>query len=133
MWFQGRRKPPPIRNVVSEGSTITGELRFTDGIRIDGHVHGDVIAAGPSPSLVVIGEKARIQGKVKGGHVIISGQVSGPVESHELLDLQPSARIDGDVLYEALEMHKGASISGELRPLDVNERSTPDLAGSASG
>lgn len=125
MWFQSKRKHPTIRTIVGEGSTITGELRFTDGVRIDGEVHGDVIAdtsGGPAPSLVVIGEKARIEGKVRAGHVIINGEVSGAVESDELLELQPSARIDGDVRYEALEMHKGASISGELRPLEANER-----------
>lgn len=136
MWFQSKRKHPTIRTIVGEGSTITGELRFTDGVRIDGEVHGDVIAdasgSGSAPTLVVVGEKARIEGMVKAGHVIISGEVSGAVESHELLELRSSARIDGDVRYEALEMHKGASISGELRPLDANERAAPSAIAAAS-
>jgi cytoskeletal protein CcmA (bactofilin family) len=125
VWFQNKGKHPTIRTIVGEGSTITGELRFTDGVRIDGEVHGDVIGDGPAPTVVVIGEKARIEGKVKARHIIISGEVRGAVEAHELLELRPSARIDGDVRYEALEMHKGASISGELRPLDANDRAAP--------
>jgi cytoskeletal protein CcmA (bactofilin family) len=39
--------------------------------------------------------------------VIINGTVAGPVHAHELLELQPKARIEGDVYYKALEMHQG--------------------------
>ena len=128
MLFSGRRKQPPIRSLIGEGTLLTGEVRFTDGIRIDGEVRGDVIADGDDPNLVVISEKARVHGKVKGGHVIINGEVNGPVESHELLELQPRARIFGDVRYESLEMHQGASISGELRPLEASDRPALKLA-----
>jgi cytoskeletal protein CcmA (bactofilin family) len=106
MWFQNKGKHPTIRTIVGEGSTIVGELRFTDGVRIDGEVRGDVIGDAATPTVVVIGEKARIEGKVKARHIIVSGEVRGAVESHELLELRPS-------------------ISGELRPLDANDRATP--------
>ena len=45
----------------------------------------------------------------------------GPVFAGELLELQPKARIEGDVRYKALEMHQGAIISGHLKPLDGSE------------
>ena len=67
------------------------------------------------------GEKARVLGKVNAGHVIINGCVIGPVQSDELLEIQPKARINGDVRYEALEMHQGATIDGELRALKTAE------------
>ncbi|HSN32574.1 MAG TPA: cell shape determination protein CcmA, partial [Ideonella sp.] len=38
----GWKKQPPIRTLVGEGTVVTGELRFADGLRIDGEVHGDV-------------------------------------------------------------------------------------------
>jgi cytoskeletal protein CcmA (bactofilin family) len=34
-----------------------------------------------------------------------------------LLELQPKANIEGNVSYKALEMHQGAVIFGELRPI----------------
>ena len=109
------KKQPPIRSLIGEGTAVHGELRFSDGLRIDGEVHGDVVAGADRPSLLVISENARVHGKVMAGHVIINGQVAGPVHSTELLEIQPKARIVGDVLYEALEMHQGATIDGELR------------------
>jgi cytoskeletal protein CcmA (bactofilin family) len=126
MWF-GRRKQPPIRSLIGEGTAVHGELRFCDGLRIDGEVHGDVVAVADRPSLLVISENAQVHGKVMAGHVIINGQVVGPVHSTELLEIQPKARIVGDVRYETLEMHQGATIDGELKYHRVNEGDKPPL------
>jgi cytoskeletal protein CcmA (bactofilin family) len=115
------KKQPPIRSLVGEGTVIHGELRFSDGLRIDGEVHGDVVAVGDARSLLVVSEKARVHGKVKAGHVIINGVVVGPVEAEDLLELQPKARIEGDVRYAAIEMHQGAMIDGEVRALRPSE------------
>ncbi len=117
----GKKQQPPIRSLIGEGTRVEGQLHFTDGLRIDGEVVGDVISQGEGPSIVVISEKARVAGKVKADHVIINGTVEGPVLSLELLELQPKAHIEGDVSYRALEMHQGAVISGSLRPLAVDE------------
>ena len=127
------KKQPPIRTLIGEGTVITGELRFSEGLRIDGEVHGDVIASGESHSILVISEKARVLGKVKAAHVIINGQVEGPVHSDELLELQPKASIVGDVRYEVLEMHQGATIDGELRPLKAEDKPSLKLAASNHG
>jgi len=114
-------KQPPIRSLIGEGTALFGEVRFADGLRIDGEVHGDVTAIGEDRSLLVISEKARVHGKVKAGHVIINGTVVGPVEAGDLLELQPKARIEGDVRYHTIEMHQGAVIDGEVRALRPSE------------
>jgi cytoskeletal protein CcmA (bactofilin family) len=126
----GQKKPPSIRTLIGEGAVIRGELRFTDGLRIDGEVHGDVVAAEDARSVLVISEKACITGRVTAGHVIINGQVNGPVTAIDLLELQPKAAIVGDVTYEVLEMHQGATIHGELRPLKGEEKPALKLAAS---
>lgn len=112
-----KKKQPPIRTLIGEGTVIDGELHFVEGMRIDGQVNGDVTAAGDGASILVISENARVIGKVKAGHVIISGTVVGPVHSDELLELQPKARIAGNITYGVLEMHQGASVDGEVHPI----------------
>lgn len=129
MWF-GKKAQPPIRSLVGEGMVVTGALCFTEGLRIDGEVHGDVLASGDARSILVISERARVHGKVKASHVIINGEIFGPVHSDELLELQPKARIVGDVRYEILEMHPGAQIDGELKPLKSAEKPALKLAAS---
>jgi cytoskeletal protein CcmA (bactofilin family) len=124
----GKKSQPPIGTLIGEGTVIRGEVRFSEGLRIDGEIIGDVVAAGDHPSILVISEKARVTGKVKAGHVIINGLIMGPVHSDELLELQPKASIVGDVRYEVLEMHQGASVDGELKPLKSEERPALKLA-----
>lgn len=129
MFGLGKKKPPPIRSLIGEGVVVKGDIRFDEGLRIDGEVHGDVEAA-DSRSILVISEKARVHGKVRAGHVIINGEVRGPVHSDELLELQPKARIEGDVRYQMLEMHQGALVEGLLKPLKSAEKPTLTLAAS---
>jgi cytoskeletal protein CcmA (bactofilin family) len=129
MFGLGKKKPPPIRSLIGEGVVVKGDIRFDEGLRIDGEVHGDVEAA-DGRSILVISEKARVHGKVRAGHVIINGEVCGPVHSDELLELQPKARIEGDVRYQMLEMHQGAQVEGLLKPLKSAEKPTLKLAAS---
>jgi cytoskeletal protein CcmA (bactofilin family) len=128
MWF-AKRKSPPIRSLVGEGTVVRGDMAFSDGLRIDGEVHGNVVAS-TAESLLVVSENARVHGEVKAAHVIINGEVVGPVHSTDLLELQPKARVTGDIRYELLEMHQGAMIDGELRPLKAAERPALVLAAS---
>nr|WP_297354306.1 polymer-forming cytoskeletal protein [uncultured Caldimonas sp.] len=127
-----KKKQPPIRTLIGEGTRIEGRIAFSDALRIDGEIVGDVIAADDSPTLLVISEKARVTGKVKARHVIINGTVEGPVESDELLELQPKARIFGDVSYQALEMHQGAAIEGVVHALKTVELPAPNALKLAS-
>jgi len=126
----GKKKQPPIRSLVGEGMLIQGGVRFTDGLRVDGEVMGDVLAQGDGRSILVISERARVHGKVKASHVIINGEVRGAVFSDEMLELQPKARVTGDVRYEVMEMHPGACVEGELRPLKSSDKPALKLAAS---
>lgn len=128
--WPGRKKPPVIRSLVGEGMQVKGHLFFADGLRVDGEVLGDVIAQGEGPSLLVISENARVHGKVKAGHVIINGEVLGQVLAANLLELQPKARVVGDIRYELLEMHQGAMVEGELKPLKSADKPALVLAAS---
>lgn len=116
-----KKKLPPIRSLICEGTVVKGHLAFVEGLRIDGEVQGDITCEEPR-SILVISENARVMGMVKAGHVIINGEVRGPIHAIELLELQPKARVFGEMRYELLEMHQGAQVDGELRPLKSPER-----------
>ena len=113
----GKKDQAAIKTLIAHGTRIEGNMKFEEGLRVDGEVHGAIHATGSSGTLLVISEGAVAEGGLKADHVIINGTVRGPVEARELLELQPKARIEGDVQYVALEMHQGAIISGQLRPL----------------
>ena len=125
----GKNAQPPIKSLIAQGSRIEGDIRFTDGLRIDGEVFGDIRAASEGSSILVISESAVVQGEIHADHVIVNGTVRGPILARALLELQPKARIEGDVAYKSLEMHQGSVIAGQLRPLlDSDEKPLLKLA-----
>jgi len=117
----GKKSQPPIKSLIAAGTRIEGNMKFDEGLRVDGEVFGDIQATSEGTSMLVISEAAVVQGAVHADHVIVNGTVRGPVHARELLELQPKARIEGDVSYVALEMHQGAVISGQLRPLMADQ------------
>jgi len=124
-----KRKQPPIKSLIAYGTKIDGNIRFTDGLRIDGQVMGEIRANEEHPSILVISETATVTGQIYADHVIVNGAVKGPIYAGQMLELQPKARITGDVHYIAVEMHEGAIIEGQLRPVaSSDEKPTLKLA-----
>lgn len=115
LMFKKSSKPNGrIDTLIGAGTTVEGNITFSGGLRIDGEVHGNVCAAGDQPGTLVISEHARVDGEVAVPHVVINGTVNGPVRSAEALELQPRARVTGDVEYSTIEIHLGAIVEGRL-------------------
>jgi len=117
----GRKNKSTIDSLIGISTNIEGNIRFQGGLRIDGHVKGNVVAEGDEPSMLVISEQAKVEGEVRVAHLVVNGEIVGPVYSSELLELQPRARITGDVYYKALEMHGGALVAGKLTHDQIGE------------
>ncbi|MGV3654182.1 MAG: bactofilin family protein [Noviherbaspirillum sp.] len=110
----GHKSNNTIESLVGLSTIIEGNIYFRGGLRIDGHVKGNVIAEPENDSMLVISEQAKVEGEIRVAHLQVNGEVVGTVYSSAHLELQPKARITGDVHYNALEMHGGARISGKL-------------------
>jgi cytoskeletal protein CcmA (bactofilin family) len=117
----GRKNKGTIDSLIGISTRIEGNVRFQGGLRIDGQVKGNVVAEGDEPCMLVISEHAKVEGEVRAAHLVVNGEIVGPVYSSELLELQPRARITGDVNYKALEMHTGALVAGKLTHDQVGE------------
>ena len=115
MLFQKSSKPQNrIDSLIGAGTTISGDITFAGGLRIDGEVKGNVHAVGDQIGTLVISEHARIEGEITVSHLVINGTVIGPIHATEFLELQPRARVTGDVEYNNIEMHLGAVVQGRL-------------------
>jgi len=113
--FNKESKPQNrIDTLIGAGTTITGDIAFSGGLRIDGEIKGNVRASGDQSSTLVISEHARIEGEVSVAHLVINGTVAGPVVSSGFLELQAKARVTGDIQYNSIEMHLGAVVEGRM-------------------
>jgi len=115
--FGGKGGSKPHNNIeclIGAGTTVEGNIIFAGGLRVDGRVRGDVIAAGDKPGTLVLSEQAQIEGEIRVSHVVINGTVIGPVHAAEYVELQPKANVTGDVHYRTLEIQLGAVVQGRL-------------------
>ena len=123
-----KKKQPPLKSLIAGGTQLVGDMSFSEGLRVECQVTGNLSAQEILPSILVIAETAVVEGEVRADHIIINGVVNGAIHAKMLLELQPKARIRGDVFYGALEMHEGALIDGRLTPLLPEEKHALKLA-----
>ena len=111
-----KRKPKTSRvdSLVGKKTRVLGEIRFSEGLHIDGLIKGNVVSDDDQPATLSVSDSGTIEGHVKVPNVIISGIVKGDVYSSEYVELSPTARIEGDVYYGLIEMAMGAEVNGKL-------------------
>lgn len=119
--FDRKKRATPQKRIdclIGAGTIVDGNVTFSGGLRIDGHVNGNIKTADGESGTLVVSEQARIDGEISVSHVVINGTVNGPVAANDFLELQAKARIVGDVEYRTLEMHVGAVIQGRLHHVE---------------
>ena len=120
-----KRKPRTSRvdSLVGKKARVLGEIRFSEGLHIDGLIKGNVVSDDDQPATLSVSNSGTIEGHVKVPNVIISGTVKGDVYSSEYVELGSTARIEGDVYYGLIEMAMGAEVNGKLvRIIDSDKK-----------
>ena len=110
-----------IDTLIGAGSILQGDLEFTGGLRVDGHIKGHVSAQDTNKGTLVLSESGIVEGDINVPHVVVNGTVNGNIVSSGHVELQPNAKVTGDIHYKAVEMELGAMLNGSL----VSDNSTP--------
>jgi cytoskeletal protein CcmA (bactofilin family) len=97
-------------SVLGSDTRIKGDVSASADLHLDGKIEGDVTCTS-----LVQGETGEIVGAVKAESARLSGIVRGSIEARELVVLK-SARIFGDVHYDALTIEQGAQVDGKFSP-----------------
>lgn len=103
-----------IDTLIGANAIIGGDINFSGGLRVDGHVNGNVIATPGKPSTLVLSEHAQVNGEVSVTHLVTNGTINGPVSTSEYLELQGKAKVTGDIHYKTMQIQLGAIIEGRL-------------------
>lgn len=95
-------------SVLGSDLAITGDIAASADLHIDGTVEGDITC-----TALVQGETSTITGAVKAETARLAGRVTGSITARELVILK-TARIDGDVHYDAVTIEQGAQVEGRF-------------------
>ena len=118
-------------STLSNDLHITGNVKTTGDIMVEGTVEGDIRA-----HLLTIGESATIKGEVIADDVIVNGRIVGRVRGLKVR-LTSTARVEGDIIHKTIAIESGAHFEGSVQrqddPLNTSgskpAAKAPDAAG----
>ena len=96
-------------SVIGPDMMVTGDVRATADLHIDGNIEGDVHCGN-----LVQGSESRIVGGVTADTARIAGAIEGSVRVRHLT-VERSARIIGDVEYTDITIENGGHVEGRLK------------------
>ena len=105
-------KPKPSPSILSSDLHITGNVKTTGDINVEGTVEGDIRA-----HLLTIGETATIKGEVVADDVVINGRIVGCVRGLKVR-LTSTARVEGDIIHKTIAIESGAHFEGSVQRQD---------------
>ncbi|HID44979.1 MAG TPA: polymer-forming cytoskeletal protein [Chromatiaceae bacterium] len=122
-------KLPPIATVIGVDTTVSGNVKFTSGMHIDGLVKGNVTGVPDTKSSLVVSASGRVEGDVTVDNLILDGIIIGDVFASGRVELASGAQVTGNLNYQLLEMAMGAQVNGQLIYTDdMSEKPAPQTA-----
>jgi len=111
MGFWKRKRLHPdheATSVIDQGCHFEGRLTFVGTLIVNGKFQGELI----SSSTLIVGEAGELEADVRGGTIILAGQVSGHITARERVELRKTARIYGDIISPVLVLEEGVIFDG---------------------
>ena len=115
MWGNNKKiRSSKIETLIGQSLEITGDVKFSGGLHLDGKIVGNVSSEDDDTSVLIISDTGCIEGDVSVSYAVINGEVIGNVYASEKLELSGRARITGNVHYNLLEMASGSEVNGKM-------------------
>ena len=120
MWkrnkHSGKLKGSDLTAFIDEGSEIEGRYTFSGTVLLNGRFKGEI----STTDTLIIGDKGVINGDIRAGQVLVSGEIVGNVFAAERIDLKRTARVFGDVEAPVIVVEEGVLFEGHCRMTKVN-------------
>ena len=106
------------QSVIAADVEITGTIKSTGSVRIDGKLEGELNCTGDA----VIDKSATIKGNINVSSATIEGTISGNVTAKDRIEMKSSARVTGDIRAKRLSVEDGVTFIGRS---EVNPSGSP--------
>ncbi len=93
-----------LAGLIDMETEFKGELTFKGSFRIEGFFKGTI----HSDSLLVVGERGKVEADVKVGQLVINGEIHGTLEATERVEVHNKGRVFGTILTPVLVVEEGA-------------------------
>jgi cytoskeletal protein CcmA (bactofilin family) len=110
MFFKKKSKIEDLfTNIITKNTKIEGNISSDENLRIDGQVEGNIKIKGK----IVLGKDSYIKGEISAFQVDISGKVLGSINCEDILVLNSTSNLCGDIFTKKLVIDSGAIFKGK--------------------
>ena len=100
-----------FRHEIASDVVLSGRIHFPADARVDGRLRGEVHA----DTLLVIGETAEVEARIRARHLVVHGTLTGDVIESGHVELGPTARMLGSIEAASFQIAEGARFEGSAR------------------
>lgn len=110
---QGPSSPAPrsgSTTTIAEGTKVSGDITGSGDLRIEGEFEGSVAISG----IVFVAGVGRVWTSIRAARVTVAGRVDGDIFGDQMIELEPTAVVNGNLLAPKILIRKGASLQGRV-------------------
>jgi cytoskeletal protein CcmA (bactofilin family) len=97
--------------LISSGTTLKGDVKSENDLRIDGTIHGNVY----SSSKIIVGPSGFVEGNIEGANADITGKITGNISVKDLLQLRGECNVQGNIAATKLQIDPTAVFNGKCQ------------------
>jgi cytoskeletal protein CcmA (bactofilin family) len=129
MLFKKGNSKNEIISLLGKGAEMTGEISFTNGLRVEGTVKGKV----RSEATLEIGPEGKVDAEINIRRISINGEFHGVIHASDRVEIHKDGKVFGDIYSPCLIIESGAIFDGRCNM--SNEKKTTEIAaeGNAAG
>lgn len=114
MQFARRKAADEIISLLGKGAELTGEISFTNGLRVEGTIKGKV----RSEATLEIGPGGIVDGDVTIRKILINGEFRGVIHASDRVEIHKNGKVFGDIFSPCLIIEAGAIFDGRCNMRD---------------
>ena len=130
MLFSKRKPEDEIISLLGKGAEMTGEISFTNGLRVEGTIRGKV----RSEAVLEIGPGGKVDAEVNIRRISVNGEFHGVIHASDRVEIHKDGKVFGDVFSPCLIIEAGATFDGhcnmsnEKKSTAKDENTPPKIA-----
>ena len=103
--------------IIGEGVTITGTIKASKDVTIQGTIDGDIEC-----NSVTINKSGNVKGKIKTETMTVEGKAEGEMNVNAVLNIKSEGHVNGKVFYGEIQIDEGGKLSGEINHRDKDSK-----------
>ncbi|MDF2718880.1 MAG: cell shape determination protein CcmA [Paenibacillus sp.] len=112
--------PNTTDTLIGEGTFFEGRIKSEAGIRIEGHITGNVESEGD----VTVGENGSVKSNITARNVLIAGAVHGNIATKGSVRILSTGKLYGNTTTQSLIIEEGGLFQGNSR-VDTSSAGVP--------